>query len=75
MTRLVFSATEDWSGPQGKHTYLCSDDPRDHEAPRKCTSSQQPVFDPKAYDKTISLDWQVRTDGKSSATYTGTLTV
>jgi hypothetical protein len=68
----VFSATEDWTISNSKHSYICDDSPHREKGIKPCTPNPRPVFDPNQNEKKIDLDWQVRTDGKS-ATYTGTI--
>jgi hypothetical protein len=69
-TGYVYAATEDWTGPQGYHTYLCDDNPHNHDCRPPscgpCTQARQPVAwaNPSSgvpWD--VNISWEVRTDG------------
>jgi hypothetical protein len=55
----IYAATEDWSGPSGKATYLCDDDP--HSRAKPCTQKgvAAPGLGNGAYGQPLNLQWYV----------------
>jgi len=73
----VYAATEDWTGPSGKHVYICDDDPNNHDnkgGPCTQTKQQIPGYNPKSGQPwNLNLTWEVKTDGQQQAAYTGSV--
>ena len=77
MEQQGHAATEDWTGPKGKHTYLCDDSPHNSDCHPPCgpyTQAGQPIagFNPgSGVPWDLNLSWEVTTDGQQYATYYG----